>query len=77
MAAQHQRAAAYAALQKDVVRIVPQQSVSHSSSGSGLNLLPVPSHTTARALVHAGFVLPYSGATAPGFHGVLSLRATQ
>ena len=24
-----------------------------------------------RALVHAGFVLPYSGETAPGFHGIL------
>ena len=35
------------------------------------------SFTSQATLVFAGFVLPYSGATAPGFHGILSLRATQ
>ena len=28
-------------------------------------------------MVYAGFVLPYSGATAPGFHGVLSLQTAR
>ena len=27
-----------------------------------------------RALVYAGFVLPYSGETVPGFHGILLYR---
>jgi hypothetical protein len=47
----------------------------YSSSDSGIILLPAPSHPPLqklrRALVYAGFVLPYSGETVPGFHGIL------